>query len=78
MPTSFAAAKHDPLVTVFGCHGTPYPCPDIAAVDNHLEGLRNRIVHAQSAFPGLIRAYRAEIDLLLERRMWLQTVRDAA
>lgn len=70
----------DPVTTVIGISGTPYPCPDIVALDHHIIGLTHRIGHAGPRFPALVREFRADIDLLLERRRWLEValdVRDA-
>lgn len=71
----------DPVTTVIGSNGTPYPCPDVLALDQHILALTVRIRHAGPRFPGLVREFRADIDLLLERRRWLDVVddvRDAA
>ncbi|NMH97866.1 hypothetical protein [Pseudonocardia acidicola] len=62
----------DPLTTVVGRRGTPYPCPDIPAVDHHIAGLYKRIEHAAPWFPDIVRELWAEIDLLLDRRIWLE------
>lgn len=63
---------YDPFTTVMGLHGIRYACPDRSAVDEHLVGLCHRIEHATPHFPHLIEAYRVEIDLLLDRRWWLE------
>lgn len=65
------APDPDPLTTVSGLNGTPYPCPDIAAVDRHIGELSHRIRQVSHIFPELVAGYRAEIDLLLDRRAWL-------
>lgn len=65
------AQQLDPLVTVDGFNGTRYSCPDLAAVDAHLDGLRRRIASAADRFPGLVETYRREVDLLLDRRAYL-------
>jgi hypothetical protein len=47
-----------------------YHVPDLAAVDKEIAGLALRISTA-AKFPDLIAAFRADIDSLLDRRMWL-------
>lgn len=61
----------DPTV-VSGRRGTHYECPDLAALDRHLIALCARIRQATPQFPGLARAFREDIDLLLDRRRWLE------
>jgi hypothetical protein len=67
--------------TVIGCSGTPYPCPDISTVDHHIVRLYKRIEYAKPWLQELVQELWAEIDLLLDRRIWLQLnraeVRDA-
>jgi hypothetical protein len=72
-PTSFSAKcpDHDLLTTVIGRRGVPYRCPDMSSVDGHIVVLYNRIGCAAPRFPGLVDEFWAEIDLLLDRRMWL-------
>lgn len=62
----------DPLTTVIGIHGTAYVCRRISELDGHIVGLCDRIRHATPRFPELVEDYRAEIDLLLDRRQWLE------
>jgi hypothetical protein len=62
----------DPLTSVLGVHGTPYPCPDIASLDAHIGWLCRRIAYANARFPRLVEAFRADIDRLLDRRCWLE------
>ncbi len=67
------------LISVIGVRGTPFACPDVSAVDNHIAWLYRRIDGAESA--SSIQDLWADIDLLLERRMFLQLdlqVSDAA
>jgi hypothetical protein len=75
------ARRVDPT-TVIGRRGTPYSCPNIAAVDRHIVRLYKRIQHAAPRLPELAEELWAEIDLLLDHRMWLELtlseVRDAA
>lgn len=66
----------DPLTSVIGVRGTPYPCPDMASLDEHIAWLCHRIEHATPRFPALVEEFRAEIDLLLDRRRWLEIERD--
>jgi hypothetical protein len=63
---------HDPLTTVFGAESATYSCPDLAAVDVHLGRLCQRLELASPRFPVLVDLFRAEIDLLLDRRWWLE------
>lgn len=66
----------DPLTSVIGVHGTPYPCPDVAALDGHIAWLCQRIGYASARFPRLVAEFRADIDLLLDRRRWLEIKQD--
>lgn len=67
-------AKLDPATTVTGCTGTPYPCPDVASVDAHIEKLHRSILRNPPKFQRLADEWRYDIDLLLERRHYLTTV----
>jgi hypothetical protein len=58
------------LTSVIGSRGTPYACPDVSAVDKHIAWLYWRIDGAGSA--SAIQDLWADINLLLERRMFLQ------
>lgn len=72
-------ADGDPFTTVIGQNDSWYPCPDTASVDRHIVELARRIGHAKRKYPELAKAYRADIDLLLDRRHWLSlTEREAA
>ncbi|MFC4943648.1 hypothetical protein [Pseudonocardia sp. GCM10023141] len=53
-------------------NGDAYPCSTVDALDRHLAALADRIRRAGPRFPALVRAFRADIDLLLERRGWLR------
>ncbi|HWN35629.1 MAG TPA: hypothetical protein VNP03_22950 [Pseudonocardia sp.] len=64
-------ADGDPFTTVIGKNDSWYPCPDTATVDRHIVELARRIGQAKRKYPELARAYRADIDLLLDRRNWL-------
>jgi len=64
-------ADGDPFTTVIGKNDSWYPCPDTASVDRHIVELARRIGHAKRKYPELAKAYRADIDLLLDRRSWL-------
>lgn len=70
--------QFNPLTTVIGVHGDPYPCPDVAMLDQHIAWLCHRIELAGTRFPGLLAEFRTEIDLLLDRRRWLEIERGAA
>ncbi|GLZ47615.1 hypothetical protein Acsp06_38000 [Actinomycetospora sp. NBRC 106375] len=67
---------HDPLTTVFGAESATYRCPDLAAVDAHLANLCRRLELASPRFPALVALFRSEIDLLLDRRRWLELTAD--
>ncbi|WP_300014973.1 hypothetical protein [Pseudonocardia sp.] len=43
----------------------------MSSVDGHILELYNRIRCVAPRFPGLVDEFWAEIDLLLDRRMWL-------
>lgn len=58
------------LDTVVGRRGRRYPCPTVSAVDHHLAGLRDRITRA-ARFVDMVAEFREDVDLLLDRRMWL-------
>jgi hypothetical protein len=64
-------ADDDLLTTVIGHHGAPYRCPDLASVDGYIVELYQRIGYVSSRFPHLVDEFWADIDLLLDRRMWL-------
>ncbi|HEX4252500.1 MAG TPA: hypothetical protein VH008_31860 [Pseudonocardia sp.] len=65
------SADGDPFTTVIGKNDSWYPCPDTASVDRHIVELSRRIGHARRKYPELAKSYRADIDLLLDRRNWL-------
>lgn len=68
---SFAFTRHlDPLRTVQGTLAR-YDCPDLAALDRHIEHLRRRIATAGAQPPKVVDVSRADIDVLLDRRAWL-------
>jgi hypothetical protein len=71
-PPSTTSTGFDPLTTVVGVHGTLYACPTLPALDRHLAELCERIRRATPRFPQLVREFRDEIDLLLDRRQWLE------
>lgn len=62
----------DPFTTVIGVCGTPYPSPHLAALDGHIRWLQYRLAHCTPRFPALTAEFLADIDLLLERRRWLE------
>jgi hypothetical protein len=67
----FAFIRHlDPLRTVQGSHRR-YDCPDLAALDRHIENLGRRIATVGVRSPDIADACRADIDRLLDRRAWL-------
>lgn len=68
--TEFAFVRHlDPLRSVQGSR-TRYDCPDLAAVDRHLAGLRRRVAGGAHS-PDGVDACRVDIDRLLDHRAWL-------
>jgi hypothetical protein len=60
------------LTVVIGGQGTSYPCPSIFAVDQHIRRLYRHSEVAAPWHPELVEALRADIDLLLDRRLWLE------
>jgi hypothetical protein len=62
----------DPVATVIGIGGTLYSCPDIKTLDAHVTWLRYRIKCADPRFPCLVAEFRDDIDLLLDRRAWIE------
>lgn len=67
----FFIEQPDPLAQVIGQNKT-YDCPTLVAVDAHLSELHHRIRSAPAKFPNLLAQYRADFDLLLDRRLWLE------
>lgn len=68
---SFAPTRSlDPLRAVQGTHAR-YDCPDLAALDRHIEYLRRRIATAGARAADVVDVSRGDIDLLLDRRAWL-------
>ena len=67
----FAPARLlDPLRVVDGTRNGRYDCPDVAALDRHLDRLRRRIADLAGRSPAADDC-RADIDRLLDRRTWL-------
>ena len=60
----------DPLRVVDGTDYDRYDCPDLAALDRHINRLRRRITDLDGQVLATDR-YRADIDRLLDRRSWL-------
>lgn len=65
----FRPQHDDPARVVTGLGGTLYDCSDLRTLDGHLEVLRQQI--ARTRFRERIVEFRADIDLLLDRRLWL-------
>jgi hypothetical protein len=66
----FFTEQPNPLNLVVGeCR--EYDCPDLASVDTWLSDLAVRI-RAAPKLPKLLKQYRADQDLLLDRRLWLE------
>jgi len=69
----------DPAIMVQG-EMSVYECPDLASVDKHIKqvGKTMRRISESGKYSELPPKYRADIDLLLERRMWLQVLLEEA
>lgn len=76
--TESPSAVADAVTTVVGTHGDEYSCTDICAVDAHLSKLCERITRAAHRFPKHVQGFRADIDLLLDRRCWLELLAEPA
>jgi hypothetical protein len=61
----------DPLRLVHGTGSDRYDCPDLAALDRHIDHLRRRIARLGGQVPDVAEACRADIDRLLDHRSWL-------
>jgi Uma2 family endonuclease len=81
---SFEPERYTPSVdftVVIGSRGIEYLCPDVSAVDEHISSLYEQIEDNGRLVPNLVEELWADIDLLLERRMFLSLdlqVSDAA
>jgi hypothetical protein len=60
------------LATVVGDQGAWYSCATISAVDQHIVRLYERIGHAGPRSLAIVQELWADIDLLLDRRIWLE------
>ncbi|GAB2995233.1 hypothetical protein LWP59_25195 [Amycolatopsis acidiphila] len=60
------------LTTVTGRSGTLYLCPDTSTVDHHIARLYRRIEHTAAWRHEVLEKFWADIDLLLDRRIWLE------
>jgi hypothetical protein len=71
--------KADPANEVKGAMAV-YDCPDLASVDLHIKqvGKTMRKIIESGKYSELPPKYRADIDLLLERRLWLQVLLEEA
>lgn len=68
----FAPARLlDPLRLVHGTGNDRYDCPDLVALDGHLDRLRRRLAGLDGRNISRADAYRADVDRLLDRRSWL-------
>lgn len=63
--------RGDGFAVVIGCAGTGYSCPNIAAVDRHIARLYRRIEESGPWVAEMVDELWTDIDLLLERRMFL-------
>ena len=61
----------DPLRSVQGARNDRYDCPDVAALDRHIDHLRRRIACIGEQAHNIADDYRADIDRLLDHRVWL-------
>lgn len=60
------------LIEVIGGRGTPYLCPNISALDRHIVRLYTHIKDTGPLFRELIQELWDDIDLLLDRRRFLE------
>jgi hypothetical protein len=60
------------LIAVIGDRGRSYPCPSICAVDQHIGRLYRQIEVEAAWLPELVEELWADIDLLLDRRLWME------
>ena len=68
----FAPAHHlDPLRVLHGVRDDRYDCPDVPTLDRHITRLRLRMTAAASRSSNVVDLCRADIDRLLDRRVWL-------
>jgi hypothetical protein len=69
----------DPAILVQG-EMSVYECADIASVDKHIRqvGKTMRRIMESGKYSELPPKYRADIDLLLERRLWLAVLLEEA
>ncbi|WIX77191.1 hypothetical protein QRX50_38215 [Amycolatopsis carbonis] len=70
-----SARRSEPedLTTVTGHTGTSYLCPDLSAVDQHITLLYQEIERTPPTSRREVeQAVWADIDLLLDRRKWLE------
>ena len=68
----FAPARLlDPMRVVDGTRNGRYDCPDVVALDRHLDRLRRHIADLSGRNPDAADDCRADIDRLLDRRSWL-------
>ena len=61
----------DPLRLVHGSGNNRYDCPDLAALDRHIDRLHRRITGLGDRVPEVAEICRADIDRLLDHRSWL-------
>jgi hypothetical protein len=75
----YASDAPDPADTVSSVlPGYRFHCPDIATVDRHIAERREHMGPRSNLTPKFKEAARQDIDRLLERRLYLMTVQDAA
>lgn len=73
---SFRPLFEDPTGSVTGSGGAIYPCPDLDTLDAHIANLHERATG--TTFPERAAEFRADIDMLLDRRLWLISTADCA
>lgn len=71
---SFRPLFEDPTDTVTGSGGSTYACPDLETLDGHIARLHE--LATGTTFPERIAEFRADIDMLLDRRLWLLRTAD--
>jgi hypothetical protein len=61
----------DPLRIVEGAGNDRYDCPDLVTLDRHINHLHRRIADLDDQTSDVAGRWRADIDRLLDRRLWL-------
>jgi hypothetical protein len=61
----------DPLRIVEGTGNRRYDCPDLAALDRHIDHVRRRVAGLDDEASDVADRCLADIDRLLDHRLWL-------